>query len=103
MEEIKKEVRKLALEELNRSIEQYKHPIFNSLHEGYAVLKEEIEEATEETDRICQKLKLVWHSIKLDQYPGEHIQLIKQYAELLACEAIQVAAMARKFEESFIE
>jgi hypothetical protein len=101
MEQLEKEVKKLAIDELNRSIVEYQHPLFNSMHEGYAVIKEEIEEAANELAKIDLKLNWAWGSIKLNQYPGEPIHLLKKYAELLACEAIQVAAMARKFEESF--
>lgn len=79
------------------------HGLFHSQHEGYAVIKEEIEEAAVEMDKINQKLIGLWDSVKRDEYPNVSILLIKKHAELLACEAIQIAAMAQKFIESFPE
>ena len=42
-------------------------------------------------------MKQLWHRIR-DGIPTEqHVALVEQYAEAAACEAIQVAAMARKY------
>jgi hypothetical protein len=74
---------------------------FNSQHEGYAVILEEVQEAKEELDRVEQKLKLVWGATRRDEYPAEAIQMLNHYAKLVACEAIQAAAMAQKLMNSF--
>lgn len=52
-----------------------KFPLFNSPHEGYAVIKEELDE--------------LWHEIKNDKHPMSKSNQKD--------EAIQVAAMAIKF------
>lgn len=100
MEQLLRVVQQATKDELDRSIKAY-FPLFHTEHEGYALLKEEVEEATEEVDKINQKLKMLWDSIKRNEYPNSSIHLIKSHAELLACEAIQVAAMVQKFIESF--
>ena len=39
---------------------------FSSNHEAYAVLKEEVEEASEELDNIKSALNIYWHSIRVN-------------------------------------
>jgi len=63
--------------ELNNSNKKFSK--FNSYHEGYAVIKEEVDE--------------LWDEIKKKPYKIERYKL--------RAEAIQVAAMAVKFIESF--
>lgn len=43
-----------------------KFPKFQSRHEAYAVIKEEIEEATEETDTLKNNLKMFWYLTRND-------------------------------------
>jgi len=52
--------------------------VFNSAHEGYAVLKEELEE-------LADAVELLWQDIKKDNWDNMEL------------EAIQVGAMAMKF------
>lgn len=37
---------------------------YHSLHEGYAVLKEEVEEAGEEWDNVNRGLTILWEKIR---------------------------------------
>lgn len=97
MKELLKTVQEAVEEEIKRTKEEYGYKPFNSPHEGYAVLKEEVEEAEEEIQRIKDRLDSVWWQVREDVYPDRAIYLLKNHAELLACEAIQVAAMAQKF------
>ncbi|HEY5586732.1 MAG TPA: hypothetical protein VIK78_19860, partial [Ruminiclostridium sp.] len=84
------------LEEANK-----KFPLFNSTHEGYAILKEEIEEAGDDLKRIELNLSQVWDCIKKNSVITYfQIDQIEAYAKHLACEALQVAAMARKYRDS---
>ena len=64
---------KLVVAELNSANEKF--PMFNSSHEGYAVIKEELDE--------------LWDEIKNNKYPMSSVNQKK--------EAIQVGAMAIKF------
>jgi len=58
-----------------------KFPLFNTPHEGYAVILEELDE--------------LWEQIKKVKYP-----VIDRECEAMRKEAIQVGAMAVKFIES---
>lgn len=75
-----------------------KHPPFHSPHEGYAVIKEEIEETDAELESAKRMVVLLWGSIKDDDlyWAGKTAIEIKAKAKQAAAEAIQVAAMAQK-------
>lgn len=78
------------------------HAPFASAHEGYAVLIEEAEEAADELDSMKLGLEMLWNSIRHDKscdVQRGHARTIERVAVRLAAEAIQVAAMARKFTE----
>lgn len=77
-----------------------KHGIFQSDHEAYAVLKEEVEEASEELDYIDASMVLMWGDIREDKDITERAERIYQYAISLIQEATQVAAMALKIKYS---
>ena len=77
-----------------------KFPMFRSAHEGYAVILEEIDEAQDEMDNLTGHMNLLWKTVKDDSGFGSLLTAIQIRAESLACEAIQVAAMAKKFQES---
>ena len=62
------------VEEYKRAVEKYGFPEFHSYHEGYAVIKEELDE--------------LWEEIK--KYP-------KQNNKNLYKESIQIGAMAIRF------
>jgi hypothetical protein len=93
-------VKQAVAEELERTYAEYGYGNFNSAHEGYAIIKEEVEKSEEELDRIKRKLNWIWGAVKRNEYPEDPIVLLNHYAELLACEAIQIAAMALKFDAS---
>lgn len=69
-----------------------------SAHEGYALIKEELEEAQDEIERLSQQLEHFWTSVKADERTvyRHYLQQISKTAILAACELIQTAAMARK-------
>lgn len=78
------------------------HSFFNSPHEGYAVLLEEVEEAEGELRSAKHNLACIWNFVRCDAF--DRIPLWARYLEntaiQLAAEAIQVAAMARKMQDS---
>jgi len=94
-----KKLEKVADEELEMA-NKNNPPLFNSPHEGYAVILEEVEEA--EADLIYSKLKLknAWGEIKMDDNPKHCIEELCNYALYGASELIQVAAMCKKFTYS---
>ena len=100
MEELKLEVEMLAVTELERANEKFDSK-FNSTHEAYAVLKEEIEEAEAELKNAKMMLENCWFDIKRDTMPNRNIIAIKNCAVNLAAEAVQIGAMCEKFINSF--
>lgn len=76
-----------VLEEYNRASSMYEP--FNSAHEGFAVLKEEVDELWDEVKKNPHKSPT---AIKTD--PERNIRVHK---EAMRAEAIQVAAMALRF------
>lgn len=75
---------------------------FASLHEGAAVLAEEAQEANEEAELIHRMFDRLWADVRADNSKSarEYAEDIASHAERLACEAIQVAAMALKFVDT---
>jgi len=98
MQEIIEGVEKLAYEELERA--NVKFPLFQSAHEGYAVILEEVEEVEAELEEIKFAMKKLWRIIKYNETDLARIDSMKRYATNLAAEAIQVVAMCNKFKES---
>jgi hypothetical protein len=71
---------------------------YHSLHEGYAVLLEEVEEAEKELDYIKNHLAMIWDAVKIDdenEVKG-NARIISLDAVNLAKEACQIAAVAKK-------
>lgn len=95
MNAVSEEVKLLVGKELESANERF--PQFRSEHEGWAVMQEEAEELREECDSIEMAMEQLWHRIRDGIQTATHVALVEQYAEAAACEAIQVAAMARKY------
>ena len=95
MNAVSEDVEKLVEKELEAANERF--PQFHSPHEGWAVMQEEAEELREEYDSIEMAMEQRWHRIRDGIPTAQHVALVEQYAEAAACEAIQVAAMARKY------
>lgn len=70
----------------------------HSTHEGYALIKEEVEEAEDEMSRLKKKLDSLWENVKndADDVALRNFEDIGSIAIAGACELIQVAAMADK-------
>lgn len=69
---------------------------FHSAHEAYAVILEERQEAFVELWAMDEHLSEYWDSVIADKPDGASLVEIEKCATRCACEAIQVAAMARK-------
>lgn len=100
MDAVKQDVELLVQKELKSANKKF--PMFHSDHEGYAVLKEEVEEAETDLMNIKDVLSVLWRYIKRNvEVPKKRqAELVKMCAIELAVEAIQVAAMAQKFMDS---
>lgn len=75
---------------------------FHSLHEGYGVLREELDEAKEERQAVGDAFGYVMYCIRTEQYDAlcDTMADMKRHAMLAACEYIQVAAMCEKMLKS---
>ena len=97
MNAIENDVRALVDKELAAANERF--PQFHSQHEGYAVIKEEVEETREQLDAVERYLNYLWDRVKQECTTKEQVEYIHMFAINVACEAIQVAAMCKKFLE----
>ena len=97
MNAIEDDVRALVDKELAAANERF--PQFHSAHEGWAVIKEEMEETEEELAKMKIYLAGAWGNITSDVQANSDIESLKQRAINAACEAVQVAAMCQKFLE----
>lgn len=98
MNAVKQEVEKLVQKELESADQKF--PVFHSDHEGAAVIFEEIQKSEQALENAKTYFHLLWLGVKENLVHERNIQYLKRYAEDLACEAIQVAAMAQKFINS---
>lgn len=100
MSTIKSDVEKLVQKELGAANQKF--PVFHSDYEGAAVIYEEIEEAESEMRGVNRHFAGAWYSVKINERSRsyQYMNKIKNRAVNLACEAIQVAAMAEKFIDS---
>ena len=76
---------------------------YASAHEGYGVLMEELHEAAVELrdlDSLIREQLIEDIHENDDQAIIDTLYDVELYARKLACEAIQVAAVARKFSET---
>lgn len=69
---------------------------FSSDHEAFSVILEEVAESKEELQIVIDCMNGLWRSVRQDNKNGSILTDIERHARRLACEAIQVAAMARK-------
>lgn len=93
------ELRKLVdleLEAANRE-----NPPFHSAHEGYAVILEEVEEVQDELAKLNIDVSALWEFVRRNLIPAmrDEVYDLEHHAVRLAAEALQVAAMARKFRQ----
>ena len=88
------EVIKKELEAANK-----KFPAFNSRHEGYAVILEEIEETHAAFNNTKALVERIWWLTKGNSEKTEYKKLVEdatKAAREMAAEAIQTAAMLQK-------
>lgn len=99
---IDRNINRLVSIELKES-KQYYEETFNSVHEGYAIIAEEFEEAEHELRKVRDTVEALWDDIKEDRIDYDFVVNVSKmeiYGKRLASEAIQVSAMARKLIES---
>lgn len=100
MEILKESVMQEVQKELNRANEKF--PLFNGPHESYAVILEEAQETEEAMEAAKSSLAVLWDKVRGKATPcfleevTHPAHLAEEFA-LVACEAIQAAAMCLKY------
>ena len=74
---------------------------FTDNHHAYAVIKEEVEEAGDELNYINAYLESMWGRVREDLEISHEVMVIRRRAIRLIEEALQVAAMCDKYNNSF--
>ena len=97
MNAIENQVRQLVKVELSAANKRF--PQFHSAHEGWAVIQEEVDELKEDMDRINGRITSLRARVRFNNSCEELVSRIYDDAINAACEAIQVAAMCKKFLE----
>lgn len=96
MNAVSEDVKMLVEKELESANERF--PQFRSEHEGWAVMHEEIDECKEMLEVLNRQDGLLWDCVKGNRgYADGLVKEMREAAEQLACEAIQVGAMAQKY------
>lgn len=101
MKELLNSVETLMFEELTRANQD--NPLFNSRHEGLAVIEEEAWEAEQEFESVKKCLDKVKIQTYIDDTADADRWIadgLKKYALRAAAELIQTAAMCDKWEMS---
>lgn len=75
---------------------------YHTVHEGYAVLKEEVEEVQDELKAILMFLDIMWEGVKADDNNKvcQTAKYIIKHCQQLAAETAQVAAVSEKINIS---
>lgn len=97
MDHILTSVDALAEMERRRIVSKYGAG-YHSLHEGYAVLLEEVEEAEEDMLQVRDALNRAWECVRADNDSTAlaFVHRAEIYARELAAEAVQVMAVAQR-------
>lgn len=98
MNELKEKIMEAAIQELNRANERF--PLFISKHEGYAVIKEKMEETSEALETLQDYIGTIWEHVRGKQDRSIGIDTITKQAINTACAATQTAAMLMKYSMS---
>jgi len=98
-EEATKCIDQAVLHEFRKIVKKY-GPTYNSEHEGYAVLLEEVEEACEDAEFMQDALKRLWLSIRQNNFSNYELAQVHELAKGLAEEAVQVAAVCERLVET---
>lgn len=101
MKKLKKRIEEDISFELSEANKNY--PLFASMHEGLAIIGEEVAEVRREMRQVDTWFGNLMEDVYTDEKESaeEDIEDIIRFATNLACEAVQVAAMGRKWQMGF--
>lgn len=96
-------VRSAIADELVDALEE--HGKFHSMPEAYAVIAEEMEETTEALENVAKAMHTMWEANRMNDKKTFHdmAKVAARYAQEVAEEAIQTAAVCHKVGEGYKE
>lgn len=97
MNAVSEDVKMLVEKELESANKQF--PAFASEHEAWAVMHEELDECREMFEMPTRQDGFLWGCVKDNRNADRLVKEMRVAAEMLACEAVQVAAMAQKYRD----
>ena len=99
MNAVENQVRELVAVELAAANERF--PQFHSQHEGHSVIREELEESEACLKKAQELFQQAWICVKINNtdMARDLIRELQECAVNLATEAVQTAAMCKKFLE----
>ena len=80
---------------------ELKYPDYHSFHEGYAVLKEEVEELQEGIDYLTHKLNAYWKDIRNNAVKHDDIEYMKKAIINIIQESIQIGSILERHDRLF--
>lgn len=100
MDVVMNDVRLLVKKELAAANKKF--PMFASAHEGWAVIREELQEVKDDHYMLEQYLEnRLWNEVRYNnEIPKEDLKEAQHWDVHMAVEAIQTAAMICKLERS---
>lgn len=98
MKELRKEIYDIEEREYDRA--NAENPMFRSKHEGFCILMEEFCEFIDDADILSDAIRDLWDGVYRDKSTDAIAKQVEMIAIEAACEAVQTAAMARKYVES---
>lgn len=97
---VRGEVRALVAKEYG--VAKRDHGPLASMHEGYAVLLEEVEEMEESMESVRNHMKCLWMNVRYDNNSTTEAAARNAMESAIhtACEAIQVAAVCKRIMDA---
>lgn len=95
----KEQLHPLIQAERLEALKEHPEKTFNSMHEAYAVLLEEVEEAIAESEKIRLDMAALWSSIKYDfseDIQVKRIRAVQNTATFAIAEYLQVLGVCEK-------
>jgi hypothetical protein len=91
-------INKTCVFELEQAMEEHGKQ-FHSMHEGWAVLKEEMEEVAEQYEKVKSIFDNLWNSVKQDNVYEEILEWIQLHTTFAMMELAQVWSVCDKMKK----
>ena len=105
MTELTKSLVNDAIDEEFNEAKGTEEPVFTSLYEAYAYLKEQVDVQNAQSRRLHKQLAYFWENIRRNENDKlqDTVKRLQTVAYFSAIDSIKVAAMAKEINEMLIE